>query len=838
MFSSNSTSANHQDPSAAISQSTTSNRKTEYTKRHRSGSHVVEGERSETRAMGTAASEVTEKETSQVNPKVAKSKARRRKNRKDQRARKASKEQHQQHAAEDTSSAPTSESDEDHSGRHQASRPNAVEHTSATTSSMQKWHRPSHDRSTNTTPHHRASPKPAPTKQLLNAVGSTRPVFPRPAGCPQTTLFMSPLVHCVVDDEGHSYIRTLEGLLKYGTAGFGNEPDTPFLSPSAPDHAQMVTPEGRSQSDSFGDEVRPAQTAANAEDMDDDDVYDARVFKGHNPRLPPSPQIEFSVDGVATPNTWGALSSTQRAIAEKMMNNVTSLTSIALPPADDGSSLARNCHSNSPHTPDIDGPGGAQRGSHHRTTISSVLSGAKPFTTPESCMFKFLLADYNPEADTFGYRDQSKEIKDRFIMRITDLCTKVASVLRDECLMAAVATPVYVLGDIHGNFCDLSYFIRSMLSFGNIHLTPTNILCLGDYVDRGSASLECVLLLFALKAEAPEKVTLLRGNHEDRVVCGDRRTYGSDCFLAQCQTIFGVKEGHNVFITITDVFRHLPLAAEIVVTNAPNQPLPHFGVAQPESNFMHTPATLSPSNFLSVDNDSFVDDDMDSVPNTPDRARTFNSVPATPSGLRRNAFGVNPTDPTTIRRMFGDRNWLRRQTHVERILCTHGGIPRFNGPPRDNDALAFLRSPDFPRLLTLFPNNPMMKKYQQEEAERFKDVPDAVMQRAWFTMFDLMWSDPTTEDTNLNEWGFGINTRGNTVVSFSAKAVDTFLQAYQYSMLFRAHQEKAHGIRLSKSNKVLTIFSTSNYLGHGNGAGCVVVSPCGEVQIVVKASQL
>lgn len=40
----------------------------------------------------------------------------------------------------------------------------------------------------------------------------------------------------------------------------------------------------------------------------------------------------------------------------------------------------------------------------------------------------------------------------------------------------------------------------------------------GDFVDRGAHSLEVIGLLMALKVSMPNRVWLVRGNHEDRAM--------------------------------------------------------------------------------------------------------------------------------------------------------------------------------------------------------------------------------------------------------------------------------------------------------------------------------
>ncbi|KAI6004536.1 Metallo-dependent phosphatase-like protein [Pisolithus orientalis] len=140
------------------------------------------------------------------------------------------------------------------------------------------------------------------------------------------------------------------------------------------------------------------------------------------------------------------------------------------------------------------------------------------------------------------------------------LCDTVRAILLEESNIQPVSSPVTICGDIHGQFWDLLELLRKGGS-----VPETSYIFMAHFVDRGHYSLETVSLLLALKARQavpimtrplsyPDKVTLLRGNHESRQIT---QVYG---FYDECQQKYG---SAAVWKACCNVFDYLNLAAII-----------------------------------------------------------------------------------------------------------------------------------------------------------------------------------------------------------------------------------------------------------------------------------
>lgn len=130
---------------------------------------------------------------------------------------------------------------------------------------------------------------------------------------------------------------------------------------------------------------------------------------------------------------------------------------------------------------------------------------------------------------------------------VEELCSKAIELLIDEANIQQVDTPVTICGDIHGQLHDLLTLFKT-----GGPCPETRYLFLGDFVDRGFYSLESFLLLLALKVRYPDRITLIRGNHESRQIT---TVYG---FYDECIRKYG---SVNVWRHCCEVFDYLSLGA-------------------------------------------------------------------------------------------------------------------------------------------------------------------------------------------------------------------------------------------------------------------------------------
>jgi protein phosphatase len=133
---------------------------------------------------------------------------------------------------------------------------------------------------------------------------------------------------------------------------------------------------------------------------------------------------------------------------------------------------------------------------------------------------------------------------------VLELVRRATKLFRAEPNVLTVPFPVTVIGDLHGSLFDLLRFLRDLG-----HPATTPYLFLGDYIDRGSFSIETLIVLLMMKVLYPTSIFMIRGNHEFEEPCVPHTD-----FQAEMSSLYS---SDLLPPTIGQLFAYMPLAANI-----------------------------------------------------------------------------------------------------------------------------------------------------------------------------------------------------------------------------------------------------------------------------------
>lgn len=340
-----------------------------------------------------------------------------------------------------------------------------------------------------------------------------------------------------------------------------------------------------------------------------------------------------------------------------------------------------------------------------------------------------------------------------------DSLPSLAPVALSESAQTYDAPKLVLVGDTHGTIEVIDKIISSE---GFPAENKTVYLFNGDYVDRGSFSIEIFVLLLAVKIAYPEAIYLLRGNHETE---GVNNNYSFKPELAR-KYLKPEKSGKGGSDSKSDGQKGGKSGGEAAASGSADSndssgaesSKDAKGAAEGDSSASASGKALaaedqSPESLLKVASQ----EDLDAVYG--EFSAAFRSLP--------------------LCALIND--WY---------LVLHGGIPGWTGIVlNDIDRLNRFREPD---------------THEGKEYQYFDPLQD------------ILWADPTEETSEMR-----FNMTRGTSNQFGENAVKRFLGMSNVQYLIRSHACVQDGWQADHGCKTYTLFSVPNYAGTNLGAYAV-----------------
>jgi len=282
----------------------------------------------------------------------------------------------------------------------------------------------------------------------------------------------------------------------------------------------------------------------------------------------------------------------------------------------------------------------------------------------------------------------------------------------------------------------------------------TNYLFMGDFVDRGFYSLESFLLLLCLKVRYPDRMTLIRGNHESRQIT---TVYG---FYDECLRKYG---SANVWRYCCEVFDYLALGAIVLGASSNLQPVDETSTGTLPSKI------TSSQEYRDMDIEiEVLNSEGGILSRFPRKSKSSSSsqLSSSPAATRNGTTPSKSGPPGSGASGYSNGT---TGTNSSAVFCVHGGLS------------PLIDTLDKIRLI-----------------DRKCEVPHEG------AMCDLLWSDPDEID------GWGLSPRGAGFL-FGSDTVKKFNHANDLSLIARAHQLVMEGFKEMFDSSIVTVWSAPNY---------------------------
>lgn len=420
----------------------------------------------------------------------------------------------------------------------------------------------------------------------------------------------------------------------------------------------------------------------------------------------------------------------------------------------------------------------------------SVSSGNKSQTTAKGLFSLFANKSkgslgHQPASESDVYLSWIPQDKKSMFDVVADLCRSMETIFDKEERIISIKSPCLVMGDIHGNLNDLRTYERSLWPKAPLCCSK-NHLFLGDYVDRGEFSIECVLYLFAMKSISPNRFFMLRGNHEVAII---QKQY---TFGRECEVKFGPQLGKRLWRIFNRVFDVMPLAAII------DEKIfcAHGGIPRTITDIetlrtkiprpLDNPETQCPSAWEILWNDPITDQELVGMIEMDNAQVTQAQNLVIPQAEMRQ----NSADAILSREQQPTATSLSSLIHA------------------DDTPDSTTSGPSLKQIIT----KAMLHDQDSDGGGPLRTVPS-----------DTSSIASASPQQIIND-GFVSNIKRGTAYLFSDQAIENFLKTNKLSHVIRAHEVIPTGFAFHGDGRVMTIFSSSKYCGLNNQAACALVT--------------